>query len=427
MFDITEISPLPAIAPVSGYESPRSNVAFVNPLPENRAFPVIVDQVELSPEGLALSQQEPTEAASATEERAQSPLAVQPALDNAAREAKSTRQQSSTENVNHPSYNQSLIKPTENVEGEQSKQQDTNGKKSKDSAKDEAGTTAKRPDGKPLTDSDQQKITKLQMRDAEVKAHEQAHLAAAGNLASGGANFEYEKGPDGKAYAVGGDVQISTGGGNTPEERLRIANQVIRAALAPANPSSQDRAVASEAMGNAAEARAEISQKTISQPANKSTDESAKALEQSPESNTADPTKVKPLAPKKPESSGTQPSGKRESPNSISSSVTEPSSVIRSIVDHDDKLSPSSESISQQSVLPKTDTKNQPDSIAPLFPDNDTTSHDSANAKAVAGLIRRSSLDSDSLLPAKPAVLAYESHQMLFTDGNTRGLLTLFA
>ena len=109
-----------------------------------------------------------------------------------------------------------------------------------------------------LTDEERREIIKLQARDREVRAHEQAHMAAAGSQAAGGPHYEYEKGPDGKMYAVGGEVQIVIRGGGTPEERLRNAEQAARAALAPASPSAQDRAVAAEARAMVSEARAEI-------------------------------------------------------------------------------------------------------------------------------------------------------------------------
>lgn len=43
-----------------------------------------------------------------------------------------------------------------------------------------------------------------------MRAHEQAHKTAAGGLAQGGATFEYQTGPDGKQYAVSGEVKIDT-------------------------------------------------------------------------------------------------------------------------------------------------------------------------------------------------------------------------
>ena len=41
------------------------------------------------------------------------------------------------------------------------------------------------------------------------RAHEMAHLAAAGGLATG-PYYEYQQGPDSKQYAVGGHVNIDT-------------------------------------------------------------------------------------------------------------------------------------------------------------------------------------------------------------------------
>ena len=98
-----------------------------------------------------------------------------------------------------------------------------------------------------LTQTEQLQVNKLQARDTEVKAHEAAHQGAGGGLA-GGASFTYQQGPDGKMYAIGGEVPISFKEGNTPSETKRIAQQVIAAAMAPANPSPQDFAVASSAM-----------------------------------------------------------------------------------------------------------------------------------------------------------------------------------
>ncbi len=97
-----------------------------------------------------------------------------------------------------------------------------------------------------LTPQDYQKIAKLQARDAEVRAHEMAHQSAGGGF-TGGASFTYEKGPDGKMYAVGGEVPISMPSSNDPKERKSQARQVITAALAPADPSPQDYSVASKA------------------------------------------------------------------------------------------------------------------------------------------------------------------------------------
>lgn len=103
---------------------------------------------------------------------------------------------------------------------------------------------AKDPDK--LTASERQVVTKLQARDTEVRAHEAAHQAAGGGL-TGGASFTYQKGPDERMYAIGGEVSISTKEGSTPEDTIQIARQIIAAAMAPADPSPQDYAVASSA------------------------------------------------------------------------------------------------------------------------------------------------------------------------------------
>jgi hypothetical protein len=102
-------------------------------------------------------------------------------------------------------------------------------------------------------------LPKLKARDTEVRQHEQAHLAAAGGLALSGASYTYQRGPDGVNYAVGGEVQIDTSPGATPEETLAKARTISAAALAPADPSGADRAVAAQAQQLAAQARAELS------------------------------------------------------------------------------------------------------------------------------------------------------------------------
>ena len=105
---------------------------------------------------------------------------------------------------------------------------------------------------------DQAEIQKLKSRDAEVRQHEAAH-AATGGAHAGAPSFEYETGPDGKKYAVGGEVQISTSKvAGDPEKTLQKAAQIRAAALAPANPSSQDRRVAAQASQMAIEAQADL-------------------------------------------------------------------------------------------------------------------------------------------------------------------------
>lgn len=108
-----------------------------------------------------------------------------------------------------------------------------------------------------LSADEQKVVDKLKARDREVRQHEQAHLSAAGGLAVSAASFEFERGPDGKNYAVGGEVSIDTSPGRTPDETIAKAQRIRAAALAPAEPSGQDRAVAAEAAQMAQAAQAE--------------------------------------------------------------------------------------------------------------------------------------------------------------------------
>ena len=100
----------------------------------------------------------------------------------------------------------------------------------------------------------QAQIAQLKQTEEKVKAHEAAHKAVGGNLASS-ASYSYTRGPDGRSYITGGEVQIDMSDGRTPQETISRMQQVIRAALAPADPSGQDRAVAAAAASRMAEAQ----------------------------------------------------------------------------------------------------------------------------------------------------------------------------
>ena len=108
-----------------------------------------------------------------------------------------------------------------------------------------------------LTAEEKTQVVRLQARDAEVRAHETAHIMASGGMA-GGASYTYATGPDGKRYAIGGEVSISSLPTSDPKQALRNAQRMQAAALAPANPSGQDRAVAARAASTAARARVAI-------------------------------------------------------------------------------------------------------------------------------------------------------------------------
>jgi hypothetical protein len=89
--------------------------------------------------------------------------------------------------------------------------------------------------------------SKLKQRDAEVRAHEQAHAAAGGAFA-GSPSYQYQRGPDGGSYAVGGEVPIDVSAvAGDPAATIAKMEQVKRAALAPRDPSDADRAIAATA------------------------------------------------------------------------------------------------------------------------------------------------------------------------------------
>lgn len=115
-------------------------------------------------------------------------------------------------------------------------------------------------EGKSLEDPQiQQQISRLRQIEEKVKAHEAAHKAVGGNLASS-ASYSYTQGPDGRSYITGGEVQIDMSSGQTPEETIARMQQVIRAALAPSDPSGQDRAVAAQAANQMSQAQQQKAQ-----------------------------------------------------------------------------------------------------------------------------------------------------------------------
>ena len=111
----------------------------------------------------------------------------------------------------------------------------------------------------------QQQINKLRATDQKVRQHEQAHLAAAGGLGVGGASFQYQRGPDGKNYAVSGEVQIDVSPGQDAKSTIEKARHIQAAALAPSDPSPQDLAVAAAAAQMEARAMAELSRQQSDQ------------------------------------------------------------------------------------------------------------------------------------------------------------------
>ncbi|WP_227519847.1 putative metalloprotease CJM1_0395 family protein [Mangrovitalea sediminis] len=169
--------------------------------------------------------------------------------------------------------------------------QDKNAKsssKSDDSSKTSGGDNRDRSvTGQTLTPQQKEVVQKLQARDLEVHQHEAAHQAAGGSLA-GAASFTYQRGPNGVEYAVGGDVpiQISQDPGN-PQATIQHMEQVRAAALAPAQPSAQDRSVAAEASQILLKAQTELLKKRSEQLSSQASGNSAKTSGQSGQGSAA--------------------------------------------------------------------------------------------------------------------------------------------
>lgn len=152
----------------------------------------------------------------------------------------------------------------------------------------------------------------LKQTDREVRAHEQAHVIAGGALVRGAASFGYATGPDGKLYAVSGEVSIdSSAVPDDPGATISKMMRVVAAALAPAQPSGQDRAVASAATKTQVEAQQQLTQEQMDK-LKGGTEESGKAKSTgASETRTADPEK-KPEKDSKNTNESPAPTGKPE-------------------------------------------------------------------------------------------------------------------
>lgn len=109
-----------------------------------------------------------------------------------------------------------------------------------------------------LSEEEQAQVKELKERDDEVRAHEAAHAATGGSFA-GSPSYEYQTGPDGKRYAIGGEVKIDASPiDGDPQATIQKLRQVRAAALAPAEPSGQDQKVAQAAAANIRQAESEL-------------------------------------------------------------------------------------------------------------------------------------------------------------------------
>ncbi|MCL1945962.1 MAG: hypothetical protein FWF51_02255 [Chitinivibrionia bacterium] len=145
-------------------------------------------------------------------------------------------------------------KDTENVKFAENAENPQNPQKTKEEEKDKNAQKTEQ-----FSEEEKKVIDELKSRDMEVRNHEQAHISAGGAYIRGGASYTFQSGPDGKQYAIGGEVSIDTSPvkGN-PEATIAKMQTVISAAMAPANPSGTDRAVAAAATQMQAAAMSEV-------------------------------------------------------------------------------------------------------------------------------------------------------------------------
>lgn len=178
--------------------------------------------------------------------------------------------ESSSENGQpSPGVDGTNLQPRGNVSGDESSNGGTN--TITDASEGEnptaEGAAAQPSDGQDTTNStssagltpDERVIVgELAARDREVRTHEQQHQSVGGQYA-GAASFSYQTGPDGVQYAVGGEVSIDISAvPNDPQATIDKMRTVKNAALAPAEPSAQDRSVASSANRMIMQAQAEL-------------------------------------------------------------------------------------------------------------------------------------------------------------------------
>ena len=145
-------------------------------------------------------------------------------------------------------------------QGEQSSQHNSEHKQEEQNADAGVATSGDDKDNEASKQAlaDEKIISQLQQRDKEVKAHELAH-ATIGGSATGSPSYTFKMGPDGKKYAVGGEVAVDLSSvAGDPQATIMKMQKVHAAALAPANPSTQDTRVAASAVQKILEAQSEI-------------------------------------------------------------------------------------------------------------------------------------------------------------------------
>ncbi len=149
----------------------------------------------------------------------------------------------------------------------QSKQTSSRGPQRTDAAGRGGSSSPLKNDETKLTIAEQRQVAELQQIDRNVRAHEQAHISAGRGVVTSAANFSYTYGPDGRRYAVGGEVGVDTSAEKKPEANIDKGMRIQAAALAPKDPSSQDYQIASVGKRLEAQGRSDLAQQNIEEQA----------------------------------------------------------------------------------------------------------------------------------------------------------------
>lgn len=81
--------------------------------------------------------------------------------------------------------------------------------------------------------------------DQNVRSHEQIHATIGATTSP--ISYNYQQGPDGKMYAVGGHVRLDTSMPSDPKAAMAKLDQIARAASGPSDLSSADMAITTAA------------------------------------------------------------------------------------------------------------------------------------------------------------------------------------
>lgn len=200
----------------------------------------------------------PAQNASGTTQ-ARAETAVRPAIQSAQQNTSSQQSSQRQPEQNAGQSNQQLIQETAPSINKVTISKQAQAKQEQEVSNKETDKASKTE----LSEDDEMRVQELKDRDREVRVHEQAHAAVGGQYA-GAPSYEYESGPDGKRYAVGGEVSIDVSEEKEPEDTVQKMQIVRAAALAPAEPSSQDLKVAAEASQKEQQARMQIGQARLS-------------------------------------------------------------------------------------------------------------------------------------------------------------------